>query len=875
MVTDDHQMTLRFSTLFDSRYATRGLTMLESLEKFRHPDDEVYVLALDDQTRRMLDRMSHRWRVLSVADLDDPELSALEKIRPHREFCWTCASALAACLVRTAGESDLSIYIDSDLYFFGNPRELLKELDGGSILIHEHRYSQDKIGSLNTSGRFNVGFVVFRTGDEARACVRRWRQQTIDLCVDDPDRGLCGDQGYLNEWPQLYPNLKILQHLGGGVAPWNVNQYVIGWDHGHPTVNGTPVIFYHYHQLRTLYVKPFGLVGVLPAVGYEFPLPVQNAFYQPYLKRLRHATSAAMRAGLQIKHDVTRSELRRGFVNVQYVLPINRLKFFKMKKKNPLAKSSTATVSSIAIVRKAQKLVTGVKALYDLRAHYESFHQVVGEIQQLAATVDEIKRAMQDVPSRLDLEEFCHRVKPSIVRPRIVIDGILYQYSKTGIVRVWSCLLEEWSRTKFADHLVVLDRAGTTPRIKGIHYRTIKAHNYRATASDSLYLEKVCRKVGADLFVSTYYSSPIETRSVFMGYDMIPELMGLTHNDERFREKRRAIEHASAHIMISQNSANDLERIFPTVAKNSTLVAHCGVAAAFGPAGAPEIEAFKARYNLARPYILHVGNRQSYKNGILLFRAMSLLPDPKQFTLVCVGGSDMIEPQFREFVSDIEVHRLELSDDELRAAYSGAHAYVCPSRYEGFGLPILEAMACACPVVACLNSSIPEVAGQAALFVGEDDPAGLAEVLLRIEAPELRGEYVRRGSSQAAGFSFQVMSERIAKNLLDTNKMLANGTQEPGRNAWRELRTLQRKGEELTAQALKPSTDAVSEIALVRKAQKLVTGVKALYALGAYYESFHHLVGEIRQLTASVDEIKYDVQDIPKRARVGGSSKDG
>src|SRR5262249_39607772 len=185
--------------------------------------------------------------------------------------------------------------------------------------------------------------------------------------------------------------------------------------------------------------------------------------------------------------------------------------------------------------------------------------------------------------SFLSPEEAEH-TKRCIVRPRIVIDGIFYQYYKTGKARVWSCLLEEWSRAEFADHIVVLDRAGTAPRINGIQYRTIKAHDYRATGSDSLYLEKVCRELGANLFISTYFSSPIETPSVFMGYDMIPEIMRLNLNEEDLREKRRAIGHASAHIMVSQNSANDLERIFPTVAKNSTLVAHCGVAAAFRPA---------------------------------------------------------------------------------------------------------------------------------------------------------------------------------------------------------------------------------------------------------------------------------------------------
>src|SRR5262249_7819019 len=201
---------------------------------------------------------------------------------------------------------------------------------------------------------------------------------------------------------------------------------------------------------------------------------------------------------------------------------------------------------------------------------------------------------------------------------------------------------------------------------------------------------------------------------------------------------------------------------------------------------------------------------------------------------------------------------------ELRAAYSGAHAYVCTSRYEGFALPIVEAMACACPVVTCQNSSIPEVVGEAAILIGEDDPAGLAEALLRLEAPELHGEHVTGGLAQAAGFSFRTMSERIAKKLLDTGQILANDARNSGRYAWRELRMLQRKSEELTAVVPESSSHDTSRVALVRNTTKLVTGIKALCDLRAYYESFHQLVGEIRQLATSVDEIRQEMQEIPK-----------
>jgi glycosyltransferase involved in cell wall biosynthesis len=106
-----------------------------------------------------------------------------------------------------------------------------------------------------------------------------------------------------------------------------------------------------------------------------------------------------------------------------------------------------------------------------------------------------------------------------------------------------------------------------------------------------------------------------------------------------------------------------------------------------------------------------------------------------------------------------------LSDEELQCAYSGAVALVYPSRYEGFGLPVLEAMACSCPVITCHNSSIPEVGGEAAIYVDPDDVAGMCRALLTVQEPTTRGDRIARGLAQAKNFSWARMASQIGERL--------------------------------------------------------------------------------------------------------------
>ncbi|MBD1852324.1 glycosyltransferase [Cyanobacteria bacterium FACHB-502] len=350
---------------------------------------------------------------------------------------------------------------------------------------------------------------------------------------------------------------------------------------------------------------------------------------------------------------------------------------------------------------------------------------------------------------------------------RIVIDGVFFQIVQTGIARVWRSLLEEWAVSGFARYLTVLDRNGTAPQIPGIRYVTIPRYESKNAVADRELLQQICDEEQASLFISTYYTTPLKTPAAFMAYDMIPEVQQADLSLSMWREKHHSIRYADRYLAISENTARDLVKFFPEISSDQVTVAYCGVDPTFQPAVAAEVEAFRAKHGIAQPYFLLVGMRNQFKNSRLFFQAFARLANKANASIVCVGPTPFLEEEYQPYVTDSQVHLLSLTDAELRLAYAGALAFVYPSRYEGFGLPLLEAMACGCPVITCHNSSIPEVAGNAALYVNEDDPAELAEAMFQIQQPELRDRLIQSGFDRISLFSWERMAAIVGQTLAE------------------------------------------------------------------------------------------------------------
>lgn len=276
-----------FCTLFNWAYLPQGLALYRSLERTCGAEFTLYVLCMDPYTQELLGDLNlPKMRLIPLEQVEDEALLAVKAQRSFGEYCWTCTTPLVQYVMSLWPEGRVISYVDADISFFSDPAAILEEMGDASIFVHEHDFAPEHQDLAVTSGRFNVGVTAFRNDEEGRSCLVRWRRQCIEECVMDPAANKCGDQNYLDEWPELYPGLRISTNPGVGLAPWNITKHDFQERDGRRLVDGRPVVFYHYHTLKLLQprlrVKP-----TLIAMGnYSFSESVIEGFYEPYADEL-------------------------------------------------------------------------------------------------------------------------------------------------------------------------------------------------------------------------------------------------------------------------------------------------------------------------------------------------------------------------------------------------------------------------------------------------------------------------------------------------------------------------------------------------------------------------------------------------------------
>ena len=239
-------------------------------------------------------------------------------------------------------------------------------------------------------------------------------------------------------------------------------------------------------------------------------------------------------------------------------------------------------------------------------------------------------------------------------------------------------------------------------------------------------------------------------------------------------QKALAIKNSSGIICVSNNTKNDLLHFFPKTDPNRIRVIYNGVSDNFVCLKEKKLAInikFSELINLK--FLLFVGNRKRYKNFSIAIDTVHLLDG---YSLVIAGGGNLTSRETKNLNKRIPGRFFifpVLTDEDLNILYNNAFCLLYPSLYEGFGLPVIEAMKAGCPVIATSSSSIPEIAGDAAILVDEIIPSEFAKRILSLEQKEFRINTIQKGFERSKMFSWDKCASEVI-NFYDEVSNLLN-----------------------------------------------------------------------------------------------------
>lgn len=309
--------------------------------------------------------------------------------------------------------------------------------------------------------------------------------------------------------------------------------------------------------------------------------------------------------------------------------------------------------------------------------------------------------------------------------------------------------------------------------IMDIYYKLLPSMHHKYVNRE--YSVKTLRENAFDLFHPTYFdpyfleylSKPYVVTVYDLIYELFPNDFNREEDEETRKQKKLTIENCNSIIAISEHTKRDLMHYY-NIDERKISVIHLGNSLT-------KKKDIEQKKKVAYQYILFVGLRNRYKNFTFFLRSIQdILLSNKSLQLICAGPKFTTEEQqlFKELGIEKQIQHHLATDETLSLLYANAMIFVFPSLYEGFGLPILEAFSSGCPVMCSNTSSLPEIAGDAALLFDPKNSDEIASSLQKIiDNKELREHLSRSGYDQLKYFSWKSTVEQtkeVYKKVLAT-----------------------------------------------------------------------------------------------------------
>lgn len=282
-----------FASYFDRHYLARVLVLLDSLKRWMDEPFHVFALCLDETSYDFLEnRQLSDVTLISLEQLEQssPQLVHTKRTRSVVEYYYTSGPSFLLYVFNHYPEVDTLTYLDSDLYFFSSPRSLFEELEDYSVGIIEHRLAPN-LQSYLRFGIYNVGWVFFRRDSFGLACLQWWTDRCIEWCHDRVEGHRFADQKYLDDFPRLFARVRVIQHKGANLAPWNLGTFQVSAPAGMVMVDGQPLVFFHFQGLKM--IRPwlidtnFGWYKIAPS------RIVRHQIVDPYIRQLKEVMHIA------------------------------------------------------------------------------------------------------------------------------------------------------------------------------------------------------------------------------------------------------------------------------------------------------------------------------------------------------------------------------------------------------------------------------------------------------------------------------------------------------------------------------------------------------------------------------------------------------
>ena len=276
-----------FCTILSKTRIYQGLALIESLKKVMGDDYYLFIHCIDEESYALLKKIKLKNSKLIREKKLPTRIVLLKKERKVHEYCWTLKPVICEYVLRKYPFVKRITYLDSDLYFWGDPRQIFKNQPDCSVLLSiEEKFSPRANQSIQrlskVTGLYNSGFISFKQDEIGLKAVTWWKEKCLENCSIAPEAGVFGDQKYLDELPRLFPAICDITSFGVNVGPWNELKYQFSDVGGTVMMDDQLLILYHFSGLRVTAKNHIQSVNRVSKRGHPF-------VYQLYSKAIGEA----------------------------------------------------------------------------------------------------------------------------------------------------------------------------------------------------------------------------------------------------------------------------------------------------------------------------------------------------------------------------------------------------------------------------------------------------------------------------------------------------------------------------------------------------------------------------------------------------------